>query len=540
MADSLQKWERNVALILSAGVVALHVTAATSAGALWRDEANTAGLATLPTVGDVWNNLQYDSFPILWFLILRWTGALFGTMNDNAFRTLGFFIGVGIVTALWLNARTFGQRQPLFSLALLGMAPSLIIWGDSVRAYGFGILLILVTCALLWRFLQLPNIRRFVALAIGAIASVQALFYNSILLLAFCAGAVAVCGRRGHWKRAGQVVLIGALAAISLVPYVAMLRQARTWNALVQIPDYNFVWFFTKLSEALSPGGFWALLAWLELLLVAVFVAVRTFGRRDKKRLQEPHREVVVFWLVCLCVGVMGIFLFLTALSYLTEPWYYLALMALVGLSIDAIFGVLVQTPRDRAVRLAVVTLIAGLTIIPATHAVKVRRTNADLVASKLLLVGRPGDLVIVNPWHFGVSFDRYYRGPAAWMTLPPIAFHRFHRYDLLKEQLLVADQRMVVRPVFGRAEKALRSGDKVYVVGELLRPTNQIPAVLPPAPLPRSLWWAGTYYEQWSIDLGYFLQQHAITLTKLPVSTPRPIGDYENLTVIVAAGWRD
>lgn len=133
MSDNLKRWERTVAVVLSAAVVAFHVLAATSIGALWRDEANTVGIATLPTIGDVWRNLQYDSFPVLWLLLVRWFAAIFGPMNDVAFRSLGFVIGVGILGALWLNARAFRHGLPLFSLVLLGMAPSLIIWMQRAR-----------------------------------------------------------------------------------------------------------------------------------------------------------------------------------------------------------------------------------------------------------------------------------------------------------------------------------------------------------------------------------------------------------------------
>lgn len=541
MSDRLHKWERSAAALLSAAVIALHLIAATSAGALWRDEANTVGLATLPTIGDVWRNLQYDSFPILWLLIVRWSSALFGSMNDAAFRSLGFCIGVSIVAALWFNARTFRHGLPLFSLVLFGMAPSLIIWGDSMRAYGFGILLILVTCSLLWRFLEQPDTQHFVAAAIAAIASVQTLFYNSVLLLAFCAGAAAVCARSGSWKKAGQVVLIGALAVISLVPYATMIRDASRWNALLRIPDYNIELFFAKLNETLRPGGFWGLFVWLELLVVAVFVAQRALRFAGKGGLPELQRNVALFCLVSLGVGVIGIFVFLNALSYTTRPWYYLALLALAGLCVDAIFGACIRTPRTRIARTAGVLMLGCLTLVPATQAVRMRLTNADLVASKLRLVGRPSDLVIVNPWYNGVSFDRYYQGPAPWKTSPPIAFHRFHRYDLLKQELLMPDQKMVLRPVMEQAEKALRNGDRVFIVGRLtILPTGQMPTYLPPAPLPGSLWWDGPYYYEWSTTLGYFLRQHVVTLARVSVKTPRPVSDYENLQLLVAAGWRN
>jgi len=260
-------------------------------------------------------------------------------MNDVAFRSLGFVIGVGILGALWLNARAFRHRLPLFSLVLLGMAPSVIIWGDSTRAYGFGILLILITCALLWRFLEKPNLLRFVAVAVLAVASVQTLFYNAVLLLAFCAGAVAMSAHERDWKKAGQVILIGALAAVSMLPYVATIREASGWNGLVRIPGYDLSRFFHKLNETLGSGGKWGLLLWMELLLIAVFAASRALRWGGPRRLQEHERKVVIFCLVTLTVGIPGNFFFLKTLSYPTAPWYYLAMLALVGAEVGAEVG---------------------------------------------------------------------------------------------------------------------------------------------------------------------------------------------------------
>ncbi|HYN81584.1 MAG TPA: hypothetical protein VES88_08790 [Gemmatimonadaceae bacterium] len=159
------------------------------------------GLATSPTFGEVWNNLKHEAFPILWPVLIREFSSLVGPMNDVAFRILGFCMGLAIVAALWFNARTFRHALPLFSLALPAMNPSLIVWGDSVRADGLGITLVLFAGAFIWRFVEDPTPTRFAAAAVASIVSVHTLFYNSDLLLAFCAGAVAVCALNRAWKK---------------------------------------------------------------------------------------------------------------------------------------------------------------------------------------------------------------------------------------------------------------------------------------------------------------------------------------------------
>jgi hypothetical protein len=534
------KFDWAAAAFLTLVVICLHVMAATSGGGLWRDEANTVGIATLPHLADVWKNLSNDSFPILWLLIVRAVSAVFGLMNDTAFRTLGFVIGAGVVGVLWLNARSFGHRLPLISLVLLGMSPSMIRWGDTMRAYGFGILLSLLTCALLWRFLQRPGVARFVAAALAAIASVHALYYNAVLLLSFCAGGVAVCLYRRSWKQGFAVLMVGVLAAVSLLPYVPVVRQAGSWSAIVRMPNYDVAWFWMKLNEALVPGGRWIIVVWLVLLAAAVIGGLLAIINRDRFRLSELQHQVVIFSLVSLLVGVAGNYLFLKILSYYTSPWYYLPMLALAAVCIDAILGTVVRTPRARVATIVAVLLVTVATLVPTRRAVRTRLTDVDIVASHVGQEAERGDLVVVSRWQYGVTFDRYYRGAANWITIPPVESHRFVRYDKLVNQMKMPDQTAPVVPVQVQVARALSDGHRVYVVGQLLiPPTGQQPTVLPAVNSGEKSLPEGAYMNQWSAMVGYFMQRHAIKVESLPIEANRVVSRYENLSVLVVSGWR-
>ncbi|MEO7503473.1 MAG: hypothetical protein ABIW94_12615 [Gemmatimonadaceae bacterium] len=462
-------------------------------------------------------------------------------MNDPAFRILGFSIGLCVVAALWFAARTFRHSVPLSSLALLGMSPSLIVWGDSIRAYGFGIAVVLMAGALLWRFVEEPSPARFALAAVAAIASVHALFYNSVLLLAFCAGAFAVCALNRAWKKSALVVLIGLVAAISIVPYATTIRDARRWDTVVRMPDYDLAWFREMLDETLRPAGQWALGVWVVLFALAVFVGVRAVRRPASLAISPREREVALFSIVTLVVAVVAIFLFLENLSYYTRPWYYLSLLAVGAVYIDAVFGAVIHSPAHRIARLGVVLLIAGATFVPAVHAVRKRMTNVDVIASRLSAMGRPDDLVLINSSHTAITFARYYRGTARWMTVPFFDFHRFHRYDIIQKNMMLADQRAPVRPVIDRARETLRAGHRVFVVGQLDFSTgNEPPNLLPPAPLPGiEPWPERLYNSQWSSLVGDFLQTHSTRIVAVPVMVAGPVSDYENVQLFTAEGWR-
>lgn len=541
ISDSiLRKAEVSVGVLLTLTVIWLHFLVAISAGPLWRDEAGGVGLATLPTLGDVWANLGHDSFPILWPLALREYSALVGPMNDPAFRVLGFCVGAGLVAALWINARAFRHSVPLLSLALLAMNPSLIVWGDSMRAYGFGALVILLAGALLWRFVEEPGVGRFAAAAVATIVSVHVLYINSVLVLAFCAGGVAVCALEQAWKKAALVVLVGALAAISLVPYAAMIQETSGVKVLQTI-DYNVPWFQERLNETLRPAGAWAPYVWVGAFAFAVMVGVRAVRLPDQLAISQSQRELVLFALVSLVVGVVGIFVFLDQLSFFTRPWYYLALLALAAVCIDAVFGAVTHAAPVRIARLGIVLLLGAATAVPAAAEARQRMTNVDLIASRLHQIGRPGDLILINAWYPGVSFSRYYRGPVSWMTVPSLGFYRYHRYDKIRTLMMLRDQTMPVRPATDQAANVLQRGHRVFIVGGLgFSPPNRPRS--PPPPAPRAgdhPWPEADYATEWSIMLGDFLREHSSTLVKVPVLAPSPVSPYETLELLVAEGWR-
>jgi hypothetical protein len=154
-------------------------------------------------------------------------------------------------------------------------------------------------------------------------------------------------------------------------------------------------------------------------------------------------------------------------------------------------------------------------------------------------MVVKPGDFVLVVPWNNGVSFNRYYRGAARWSTVPEIGFYRFHRYDLIKQLMMASDQSSPVTSVIGNVAAALSTGHRVFLVGNIELPQSGPPPLLPPAPLPDRRWPSDRYADQWSRLATYYVQQHAEGISQLAIETRAPKSKYENLSVLVAEGWR-
>jgi hypothetical protein len=563
-----------LAVLLTALLAAaLHVRFVTHVGGLWRDEANSVHLANLPSFAEVLNFLDYDSFPVLFFALLRGWSWAFGSDNDAALRALGCITGFAVLGALWFNARAFGIRWPVLSLALIGLNPMLIRYGDSTRAYGLGIVLILLTFRSFWRLVDKPSppqTRRVLAATALALLSVQCLYYNSVLLLAIAAGTVAVAVRTRAWRTVGIVLGIGVLAAASLLPYVPMMRRMREWTFLVSYPA-DLAWLWKRTCEVIGspdPLGIWL---WLGLFVaglglvssVAVSRLWRGLVRQQTinqnagpasssavplNRDQPPSLpDAVVFAAVALIVGVVGYAAFLRMLHYYTQPWYYITLVAFAACSLDVVFGGWPIAARHRTLPLFLRSgrLAAGLALLclsasPVWEEMPVRHTNVDLLAARLWPLTGDGDVILVPRWECAIPLARYYRGPAEIITLPPIDDHRFHRYDLVLRQMMTVDP---LHPVLARLEEVLRSGHRVFLAGTLPVPDADRPLpILPPAYRdPGGIWHGGAFYSFWHLQARQLLSAHAARAGHIAVPIPGKarVQGFENLDLWVVEGWR-
>jgi len=544
------RWETVAAGVLTLAVAALLAVRLLHAGGLWRDEAGAARLATLPTFGEAWGLFQHEAFPLLFPVTLRAYTFLAGG-GDQALRAFGLAVGLVIVGILWWNARA-ARTVPLLSLALLGLGVPFLVYGDSLRGYGLGSALILLTFGLLARALgdvEAPpspaaGASRAALTMVAAVASVQVLLSNAALLGALCVAACIVAARRRRWGFAAWVLGCGAIAALSLLPYAGPLAAARRqWSVVVTYPtSVSRIWH--GFADAVGPRA--VLVVWLLLVVTGLAGVARGVTRRRDTAPAEPamHGERVqgdmaLFAALTIPCALLANGVFLKTLSYRPRPWYFLPLMALVAGALDVVFGAISRSTGRRVavLRGAAVLVVAGAQLGPLVGHLTMRQTDVDLVARQVARSAVPEDLVVVNPWYAGVSFQRYYAGPARWLTLPDIADHRVHRYDLLKIRLAARDP---LDDVLEAVETTLRSGHRVWLVGGARwpRPGEEMTA-LPPAPGSPEGWHDRPYVLSWSRQLGSFLQGHAGQIATVAVPVGSPISDLENLPLVVVAGWR-
>jgi ABC-type multidrug transport system fused ATPase/permease subunit len=597
-----------LALAATVAVVWLHFFFLLHAGGLWRDEVNLINLSGRHSLTE----MSKDSFPVLMpLLVSGWTALGLG-QDDLSLRLLGALIGLALPAALWLAAWKIRRAPPLIGLVLLAFNSTVIMFGDSLRAFGLGSVLILLTTAAAGWFLKSPTWRRAAVLATLTVLSVQALFQNAVFIAAICLGGWAVCARQKNRGMAVKILAVAAASAASLLPY---------WSRIVSLPaaasalrtgfnpryvftnfdnaagfpmlQYTWVWGFFSLAvvvcgcaslfararkadglDGSSPaenaplfgkttllmalaavsGFFWfaatpaARWIFFPLMVVAIVVCDVWLERRSLTRREDggdlqragpetgtpTGNDLPLFAGVTLLAAFVGFAGFLRFAALISEPWYFLPLLALAAAAFE--LGLPLASRHFRAAIFG----FAAATIVLAIPAARIdldqRFTNIDLVAQRLTKEAWPGDFIIVNPWFCGITFDRYYQGPALWNTLPPLKDHSTHRYDLVREQM---QKRDAIQPVFDQITATLQSGHRVWIVGvmDIPKPGAPMPASLPPAPADYS----GPelrYTQNWSSQVAQFLSNRSCQITRVDFAPSQNIAP-ENMKLIVASGWQ-
>ena len=144
----------------------------------------------------------------------------------------------------------------------------------------------------------------------------------------------------------------------------------------------------------------------------------------------------------------------------------------------------------------------------------------------------------VVAPWQYGISFNRYYKGTARWITLPKIADLRVHRYDLFREKMTSPHP---IDDALEEIHQTLGAGNRVWFVGGLRRlAENQPTHLLSPAPDPTVGWDNVAYSQSWLEQLGAFVRAHGEQgQAGITLPSRGAVNELENVPLIVVEGWQ-
>lgn len=526
------------AILLTLLIAGFHFYFLLHAGGFWRDEVNLLNVANHHSLAE----MTRDSFPVLMPLLVKTACALGLESDDIYLRLLGTVIGLGSVAALWLAAWTARRSPPLASLALFGLNSTVISFGDSLRPYGLGSLLIALTLAAAWWFLKKTSWPRAAVVAALAVLSVQALYHNAVLIAAIGLGAAVVCARRKDWLAALKILTAGAAAAVSLLPYVPNFVGGKDSNAVLRT---GIIWprFFGDLTTDLGFPWRQYVFVWGLLALLAVVCAALALRRNvpagDQPAAALPPGEVNLFAGTTLLLAGGGFLFFLWLTEMPGQPWYFLPIMVLAAMCFDAVVSTLPCWTRCVLLAGMIATVVIAVPVV--RRDLDYRFTNIDTWSHGLTAEASREDFILVVPWFCGITFDHYFKNATPWDTIPPLTDHSTHRYDLVRAAI---QQTNVMQRVLEKIAATLQSGHRVWLlapVGALKIPAPETPppADLPPAPLPVSGWADEPYAVVWSSQAMQFLSSHgrSFGVVNNPNASPHIA---ENMELFRAEGWKN
>jgi hypothetical protein len=296
-------------------------------------------------------------------------------------------------------------------------------------------------------------------------------------------------------------------------------------------------WFWTQLESAFGDPLHLMTAVWLGLFAAGMIGAVIRLCLIWRRK-PAPEWDLLLFGIATAIASLVGYLAFLKIVSYSTREWYYLALLSIIAATSDLLIGVLSHSVWVRIARLTcAAAFFIGMPIVN-WPILRQRQSNVDLAAQKLEEFGQSHELIVVNPWYYGVSFNWYYHGATPWVTCPMMSDHTVHRFDLLKAKMMAWNPIDDLRDLIGQT---LKSGNRVWFVGGVqFLPAGQEPVPLPPAPNSEFGWNLDAYAFLWSQELGMFLRRHAVNGQFIPLGTDQPVNYLENLPLLVVEGWHE
>jgi hypothetical protein len=240
-------------------------------------------------------------------------------------------------------------------------------------------------------------------------------------------------------------------------------------------------------------------------------------------------------------LGIIGYTVFLLKLRFFMQPWYYVEILILCAISLDGLLTA--SWPALRPWGLMRISFLVIMMILNAGSAwaeAHTRRSNLDLAAAFLSRNASPSDLIVVqNAWE-GITFNRYYRGQAQWLSVPPINSQEVHRNDLVMAKM---NQPEAMTPVLHAIANTLASGHNVWLVGSIPIarwkdvPPGPTPLPPPPSEMPTG-WWFGSYLEWWNQQVTTLLLDHAQLGKSEAFAAPRPVNHFEDVSVLRFTGY--
>jgi hypothetical protein len=442
-----------VAAFVAVGVAGL-VFFFYSRSALWLDEALTVNISRLP-LSQLQGALKQDGAPPLYYLLLHFWTAAFGT-GDVASRSLsGLFMSAAVV-ATWFAARRFVGTTGAWVAAVVMVAnPYAIRYATEARMYSLEILLVAGGFVAFQRAMEKPDAGRLAVVA-ALVALTMYTQYWSFYLLAVVFGLLVWTAWRGQQKEAARRVLlamvIGGLVFIPWLP-TFLYQRAHTgtpWGDPT-LPGIPFGYTLRDFAGGTSGTSADRQEGWVLFFVLLPMLMLGVLGRPMDERRVEIDLHVPRETRVIAFLGGGGLLVALT-LNYLAGGAFqsrYSAIVFPFFILLVARGFTMLRDPRILAGVLAVTVLFG---FVGGVRNLVTQRTQAPEVAAVLRHDAKPGDLVVYCPDQLGPAVHRLVQPGLDEVVYPSFAGPERVDWVDYKKRLAAASTATFAREALARA----------------------------------------------------------------------------------------
>jgi mannosyltransferase len=361
----------------------------------WEDESYTWSLVArdwgdfLRVVRDAESqNFLYSIFMFGWVRIA----------DSEAFLRLpsAVFAALSVPAAYLAGRALFDRRAGVLAAVLLAVNANTVEFGQEARAYTFAILLLLLSLYGFVSMVQQPERATMLAWVVPSCLVVYTHPYAIFVVAAEVVSLFVLRPSREIWRRA---VTGTVLVVVSAVPMVALLLSQHSGKVPVGLGSLGEL--VRTATGVFGKGGVLLVLAWLALLVWAVFVTTREWGSSTapaRWRMIVPWSTLVV---VCTLVVLTGVYRQVLTQRHL--------LIGLPGLVLVGAFALLRLPSRRWFVGATAVILALS---VYGTVKWQTGRPRPDwrAAAHHVLDNARPGDAVTFFDDQGRVPFEFYVR----------------------------------------------------------------------------------------------------------------------------------
>jgi len=508
---------KKVAIIaIFAGLILLHYYRLIHAGALWRDEISTLLVATSNNLVDAYWNQSTDSFPFLFAIFLRvWIClnpfAITIPEQDLWIRTFGALCGLFLGFSMLWPHRKGDFFFPFFTFSLFIFNPMIVVWGDSLRAYGLGSAFLVLFVYQIQKDVLEDSSKLPLLAAFFSFLSVWALYGNVFLIIAVTLSGMLTCLYAGEWGKARNLFLVGMVSCLSLVLNFPVILRMMQIKDLVD-HHIGLMVAIGSLMNFLRAGGPEQIYIWLLGILGFLVGMVCLLLVRNRNNTRQAYSKDAIFPLLTLFFVILFHFVYVLEIGQVPQVWYFIPPAAIMVFLFDTMLAT--ASRKRHYLKFFLVPIFAfvfSLSFSAKLRTLSQSMTNIDVAVAQISKRSLPHDVLLVaDPFQASTAL-RYAKDDLDVQIWPSCQKYEMRSQGRIPLLALMQNGDDAIRPLLELLMSRLRDGGSVWFLG---CPAIPDPQINPPSTAQISVssdsWKPGPFLFCWNAQTTAFLMRNA------------------------------